>query len=130
MNRGQAALVLRVVLDVAALIGVAVGGYLLADGVLGVVFAVTFPTTAAVLWAVLRVPGDPGEAIVPVPGIVRFLLEIGLLAGAVALLIFVDRPFYGGIVAAITIAQYAAGFDRVVWLLTPSQSGNVRDPRA
>lgn len=129
VNRSQAALVVRFLVELTALIGLGVGGYLLAAGFAGIVLAVVFPVGAAAVWGVVRVPGDPGEAIYPVSGVVRLALELGLLGATVALLVAVDRSVYGLVLAALAVAQYALGFDRVTWLLgTESETG--RDPRA
>lgn len=130
MNRGQAALVLRGVVEILALIGLAVGGYLLGDGVLGYALAIGLPAGAATVWAIARVPGDPGEAIYPVPGVVRFALELGLFTGTVLLLVSVDRPVFAAVIAVLTTVQYGLAFERVAWLLGRGQSPNPRDPRA
>jgi Protein of unknown function (DUF2568) len=76
-----------------------------------------FPRIAIVLWGTFRVPGDPRDAPVAVPGIDRLALEwIILFGGAFALYSSVQKGW--GIALAVILAlHYATADDRVLWLI-------------
>jgi len=131
VNRSQAALALRGPLLVATVAAVATVGARLADGAVGTLLAVVFTVAVIVAWTVLRVPGDPLEAVVPIPGVARLLLELAVVVGAVAGLWLFDAPAFAVVLAGLAAAQYWAASDRVSWLVgLPHGSDTTRDPRA
>ena len=80
-------LTLRFLLEVAALVGLGLWGWSLSVGVVALTLATTFPLSAAIAWGTFNVPGDPsrsGNAPVPVPGAVRLVLELAVLATGAA----------------------------------------------
>ncbi|MFB6104976.1 MAG: DUF2568 domain-containing protein [Halobacteriaceae archaeon] len=131
MNRAQAALVLRPPLVIAILVAVARLGGSLAPGVFGSVLAVLFVVSTAGAWTVLRATGDPGEAVVPIPGRARIGLEVLIVGGATLGLWILDAPVFAVGLAALAAVQYGAAIDRVTRLLDlPVGAVPTRDPRA
>jgi hypothetical protein len=53
-----------------------------------------------------RVPGDPGDAPVPTPGIIRLLLE--------AIFFISATLFLAAIFVVLNVLQYAASYDRIL----------------
>lgn len=110
-------LVLRAILEIAAAIGLALGGLALAGGIVGWLLALALPIGAAACWATFRVPGDPGPSPWPIPGAARLLLELVLLgAGAVGWLL-AGWPLVGLLVAALIGGHCLMTADRIRWLL-------------
>ena len=65
-------------------------------------------------------PDDPsrsGGAPVPVPGILRLVLELGLFVSAVLCLRAVSLERWGAGLAVVVILHYAASYDRILWLV-------------
>lgn len=117
-------LALRFLLELAALAALAFWGWSTHAGSARVAWAVGLPLAAAVAWGTFRVPGDPGDAPVAVPGPVRLVLELGLFATAAGLLVAADRPVVAGTFAALVAVHYVIARERVRWLL-----GGVRGER-
>ncbi len=69
------------------------------------------------LWGTLRVPGDPGDAPVAVPGPVRLTLELAEFGAAAGLLMAAGRPALGIGLAVVVVLHYAVSYDRITWLL-------------
>ena len=108
-------LVLRFVLEVACLVGIAVAGWTVAPAV-GVAAAVT----AAAVWGVFAVPGDPsrsGDAPVRVPGWVRLLIELAVLLGGAAAWLVAGRPVVAVTITALLVLHHVVSLPRVRWLL-------------
>lgn len=66
---------LRGLLELAALLALGYWGWTTHAGLAAVGWAVGLPVLAAVLWGTFRVPGDPGDAPVAVPGTLRLALD-------------------------------------------------------
>lgn len=113
-------LAVRFLLEIAALVAIGYWGWSQHEGLLRFVLAVGGPLIAAILWGTLTVPGDPsrsGKAPVPVPGLVRLVLELALFAFAAWALYDAGQPTLALILAAIVIIHYALSYDRISWLL-------------
>ncbi len=110
--------VLRLVLEVAALVALGYAGWNLVDDALGrVALAVLLPLFAAGIWGVFRVDDDPKVAPVPVPGIVRLCIEFDFFAAAVVLLVVVGQVVGAVILGGLVLGHYAWGYRRVLWLV-------------
>jgi hypothetical protein len=112
-------LAVRFVLELAALVALAIGGYAAGTGAMAWILAIGLPGVAALAWGVFNVPGDrsrSGAAPVPVPGIVRLLVELDIFGAAVILGWFASPAFAIGLLVAVVI-HYALSRDRVKWLL-------------
>ena len=110
----------RFILELAALLALALWGSRQAEGVLSLVLALGVPALAATIWAVFRVPGDSsasGKAPVPVPGILRLALELGFFAFAA----WAFTTTVGGSAALVfggaVLVHYALSYDRLKWLV-------------
>lgn len=111
---------LRFVIELGALAAWAVVGSALAGGAAGWVVGVALSAAAAVAWGTFRVPGDRsanGNAPVPVPGVVRLMIELDVLLGAAVLLAVVESVWAGALLAAAVLVHYGATTRRVRWLL-------------
>lgn len=80
-------------------------------------FAILLPLSAAALWVVFRVEGDPGKAIVPVSGAVRLAVEGLLFGGAICMLFQMQYNKLAWLLLTGTIFHYAISFDRIYRLL-------------
>jgi hypothetical protein len=92
-------LALRFLLELAALAGLGVAGWSLASGFWRWLLVILLPLTAAVLWGVFAVPGDPS-----------------LFAGAAGCYLSGYRTA-GLVIATLVLAHYAISYDRIGWLL-------------
>ena len=117
-------LALRFLLELAALAAYAYWGWTAHEGIQRHLLGIGLPLLAAVLWGTFRVPNDPGNAPVPIPGPLRLLLEAAFFAGAVGLLATV-RSTPALVLGVLLVLHYAASYDRVLWLLrgAPGQPG-------
>ncbi len=110
-------LAVRFILELIALFSLGYWGWQQGDGLLRLLWAVGAPLLAALLWGIFRVPGDPGDAPVAVPGVVRLLGEGAFFAFAV----WAQRSAFPAPVAWIfgvaVLVHYAISYDRILWLL-------------
>lgn len=110
---------IRFILEIVALVSIGAWAKGRFPGALGFVLMIVFPLIAAVIWGTFNVSGDPsrsGAAPVPVPGIVRLLIELLILGlGAVALYSF--NPSYGWVFGIFMLVHYLLSYDRIAWLL-------------
>jgi hypothetical protein len=110
-------LALRAALEIAAAVGLLLGGLTLVGGPVGWLVALALPIGAAVLWATFRVPGDPGPAPSPVPGSARLALELVLLGTGALGWLLAGWPIVGFLVGALIVAHYLMTAERVRWLV-------------
>lgn len=112
-------LAFRFVLEIAAFAALAVGGYAIGSGIFSWVFAIGLPIVAMAAWGTFNVPGDrsrSGEAPVPVPGVVRLIVEIDVFGVAIVVAWFANPTFALVLLAGVVI-HYALSIDRITWLL-------------
>ena len=119
MSQNPLNLTVRFLLEILALI--ALGAWAMAQfaGVLGFALMILIPLLAATAWGVFNVKGDPsrsGKAPVPVPGIVRLLLELAFF-GSGCWALFSINPSYGWSFGAVTPVHYLLSYVRIIWLL-------------
>ncbi|HSM54917.1 MAG TPA: YrdB family protein [Candidatus Sulfomarinibacteraceae bacterium] len=117
MSANPLNLALRFLLEIAGLVAMAYWGWATHERPWHVVWAIGLPLLAAVLWGTFRVPGDPGDAPVAVPGLLRLLLEVLFFAGAVALLALAERRSLGLAFGVVVVVHYLVSYDRVLWLV-------------
>lgn len=82
--------------------------------------AITAVLIAGALWGIFKVPGDPssnGKAVVPVNGVLRFLLEFTFFFVAVFVLVLDESYWFTGIFSFLIFFHYLISLDRFVWLL-------------
>jgi hypothetical protein len=78
------------------------------------------PLALAIVWGTFAVPNDPsrsGHAPIPIPGVVRLVLEWANFAFAVWALYSLGRPVPGVILGIVTAVHYALSYDRFTWLV-------------
>jgi hypothetical protein len=112
-------LAFRLVLEVAAVAALAIGGYAIGTGAFSWMFAIGLPVAAMAAWVTFNVPGDrsrSGEAPVPVPGVVRLLVEADVF-GVAVIVVWFANPTYAWILLAGVVLHYALSIDRIKWLL-------------
>ena len=113
-------LALRFLLEVAALVAIGYWGFSQHSGIWRFLLGIGLPVIAAAAWATFAVPDDPsrsGKAPVPVPGVLRLVLELSLFGVAAWALYDASSTMLALILAIITIAHYALSYDRVAWLV-------------
>jgi hypothetical protein len=107
----------RFLLELSILASLGYWGWTEHDGIWRFLWGAGLPLAAAILWGTFRVPNDPGDAPVQVPGLVRLLLELALFGAAVGLLVAADRSVTATVLGAVVVLHYAVSYDRVAWLL-------------
>ena len=112
-------LAIRFALELVLLAGLAYWGWHLGGGgATGVLLAVLLPVVAGALWGIFRTLGDHGgRPVVPVPGIVRFGLEIALIGIATyGVWTSGSRAAAETMLTAFAL-HYAVTWPRTAWLL-------------
>lgn len=120
MSQNPLNLAVRFLLELVALAALAYWGWTQHTGALRFLLALGLPLLAAILWATFSVPGDrsrSGKAPVPVPGILRLLLEALLFISAVWCLQDAGATTLAWIMGVLLVAHYALSYDRIAWLL-------------
>jgi hypothetical protein len=107
----------RFALEILALIAMGYWGWRQGDGAWRYLLALGVPLLAAALWGIFRVPGDPGEAPVAVPGVVRLVLEAAFFSFAVWALGDVGADGQALALGALVVVHYLISYDRVIELL-------------
>jgi hypothetical protein len=113
-------LAVRFILEMAGLVALGWWGWNQGEGILRFLLALGIPFLAAVLWGTFAVPDDPsrsGEARVPVPGIVRLMLELAFFVLATWSLFATGLTTLGWIYGIAVLIHYVISYDRVMWLV-------------
>jgi len=119
MSKNPINLIVRFMLEIIALVAIGAWAKTQFSGVPGYVMMILIPLIAAVIWGTFNVKGDPsrsGKAPVPVPGLVRLLIELIFFAFATWTLFHFNLT-YGWVFGGITLVHYALSYDRIQWLL-------------
>jgi hypothetical protein len=104
----------------AAWVSLGYWGFSQHTGIWRFVLGIGLPVIAAALWAIFAVPDDhtrSGRAPVPIPGVLRLVLELALFGLAAWALCDAGRLMLAPIMAGITVIHYALSWDRIAWLL-------------
>ena len=117
MSNHPVLLAVRFLLELAGLYALGYWGWTQHTGAGRYLWAIGLPLLAAVLWGTFRVPGDPGDAPLAVPGAVRLLLEAAFFGGAVWALAASGRGIWAVTLAVIVLVLYALSYDQIVWML-------------
>jgi hypothetical protein len=113
MSKNPLVLTLMFLLELALLFALGYWGWTQHEGIARILLTIGLPLVAAVLWGVFRVPGEPGDAIVAVPGAVRLLLELGLFALAILLLASAGQTTAATLFGGLVVLEYALSYDRI-----------------
>lgn len=106
----------RFILEIIALIIFSQWGWH-QGGVMRYVLSVSLPVTAMIIWAVFRVPGDPGKAPVAINGKARLLLELVFFSLAILALPDLNHQTSALLYATVLVIHYmiSAGRIRKLW---------------
>jgi hypothetical protein len=113
-------LVVRFLLEIAALIALGYWGYQMAEGGLRYIVAGGIPLLAAAVWGIFAVRGDPsrsGKAPVPVSGLIRLIIEFAFFALAAVGMYSSGMQTLALVFALAVAAHYALSLDRIRWLV-------------
>ena len=119
-------LAFRFLLEITALTFIGIWGWQMGAGWTRFALALVFPVFAASLWGIFNVPNDPsrsGKAPVPVPGIVRLLIELAYFAFATWGIYDLGFSRLSMVLGIAVILHYLVSYDRVLWLLQKQKSG-------
>ena len=119
MSQNPLNLAVRFLLEIIALVALGAWARAQFSGALSFILMILVPLLAATAWGVFNVKDDPsrsGKAPVPVPGLVRLLLELTFF-GLATLALYSLNQTYGWIFGAVTLAHYLLSYDRIRWLL-------------
>jgi len=120
MGSHPANLMLRFLLELCVL---AVGGYWgwsVSRGFTRFLLVWGVPLLLAIVWGTFAVPDDPsrsGRAPIPVPGVLRLLLELANFCFGVWALYSLGHPVPGLILAVLVVVHYLLSYDRITWLV-------------
>ena len=120
-------LIIRFLLEIAALLAMGVWGWWQSDHWWRYLLSIGIPVFAASIWGVFAVPNDPsrsGSAPVAVPGILRLIIE--LIFFAIAIWVINDLGYHitSITLGVITVFHYIISYDRIFWLIRQSNYNN------
>jgi hypothetical protein len=119
MSQNPINLAVRFLLEIISLVVLGAWAKAQFSGALGFILMIVVPLLAAVIWGTFNVKGDPsrsGKAPVPVPGLIRLLIELCFF-GFATWALFSFNPTYGWIFGLVTLLHYILSYDRIIWLL-------------
>jgi len=108
---------LRFLLEIGALFSLGVWGWQKGEGWVRFALGFGIPIAAATLWAIFRVPNDPGPAPVAVPGVLRLLFELAYFAFAVWALYDLGDIIIAWILGITVTLHYISSYDRILWII-------------
>lgn len=117
-------LLVRFLLEIAALAGLALGGWHLVDGWARPLLSTGLLLSAMAIWGIFRVPGDPsskGHAPIAVGGTTRLTIEAVVFAGAVGGFFIAGHAAIGLSLACAVAIHYVVSYRRLGWLLAASK---------
>lgn len=120
MSKNPVILALAFFLEIAALVAMGYWGWTQHDGIGRVLWTIGLVVGASAMWGIFRVPNDPTNAVVAIPGVARLGLEAFFFGLAVILLAAADRTNTAAILGIVIVLYYAASYDRIAWLLKQS----------
>ena len=82
--------------------------------------AISIPVVFMSIWGVFAVPNDrsrSGNAPIPIPGPLRFVLELAIFSFSIWCLIEIDKAVLGMILGGLVVLHYGLSIERITWLL-------------
>ena len=113
-------LAIRFILELTTLLAAGFWAWNLEMGWPRYILMILLPLLLAATWGIFAVPGDPsrsGKTVIPVPGIIRLMLELGFFAFGAWAINDAGHATAALIIAAIAALHYLTSYDRVRWLL-------------
>ena len=120
MGSNQINLAIRFLLEISALVAMGVWGWRQSDNWVRFGLAFGIPIMAALIWGLLAVPDDPsrsGSAPIPIPGIIRLLIEIAFFGLSAWMLYNLQYVRLSWILGLIVTTHYLISYDRILWLI-------------
>lgn len=114
-------LILRFLLEIAALFAVGWWGWRQSDSWTRILWAVGLPLVMAVIWGTFAVPEDPsrsGNAPVVTPGIIRLVIELAFFGLATWTLYDLRMTRASMLFGLVVLIHYGLSYDRISWLLS------------
>ena len=112
---------IRFLLELIALVSVGFWGWKSYEGILQYVLGLGLPILMTIVWGTFAVPDDPsrsGKAPIPVPGLIRLIIEFIFFALAVWALFDLEYTRLSYTLGGIVLIHYLVSYDRVRWLLS------------
>ena len=113
-------LVIRFLLELAALFAIGIWGWQLSEGLIRFSLAFGIPIIFAAIWGIFAVPNDPsrsGKAPIIVPVIIRLTIDLGFFAFASWTLYDTGYATLTWILAVTVLIHYIISYDRILWLI-------------
>ena len=110
-------LLIRFLMEIAALVIMAMWGWHCTSGWTRYLYAIGLPVVAATIWGIFRIPNDPKPAPVEVPGIVRLAYEFVFFGFATWALHDMGYTALSYVMGCVTLISYTAGYDRTLKML-------------
>ncbi|ULQ55189.1 YrdB family protein [Flavihumibacter rivuli] len=117
MNNHPINLTLRFLLELFALYSMGRWAWVTQEGISKYLLAIGLPLVAAAAWGIFRVPNDPGNAMVAIPGWSRLLLETVFFGLAILLLWRSGAITPAKYFLFITLLHYIVSYDRIAWII-------------
>ena len=113
-------LAVRFILELSALLTMGIWGWHQSESWPRLVLALGIPLLVAGIWGTFAVPEDPsrsGKAPVPVPGILRLVIELAVFGFAVWALYNLGNTTLSWIMLIVVLLHYSVSYDRIIWLI-------------
>lgn len=117
MNSHPLNLAVRFLLEIALIVIFAYWAWNRFDGMLKYILTIALPFLGILVWAIFKVEGDPGKAIIAINGRTRLIIEFVLFGSAFLMLRSLNFNKISLVLLIITILHYVASYDRIKWLL-------------
>jgi hypothetical protein len=117
MSKNPLLLLIRFLMELAALAIVAMWGWHCSTDWTKYLLAIGLPLIAATIWGVFRIPNDPNPAPVEVPGIVRLSYELFLFGFSTWALYDMGYITYSYVMGIVIIVSYVGSYDRTLKML-------------
>ena len=120
MGSNRINLTIRFLLEISALVSMGIWGWQQREDWIRFVLAFGIPLAAAAVWGIFAVRDDPsrsGSAPVPVPGLIRLLLELAFFGLSVWMLYHMQYMRLSWILGITVAIHYLISYDRIRWLI-------------
>jgi hypothetical protein len=120
MGSNRVNLAIRFLLEIAALVSMGIWGWRQREDWIRFILAIGIPLAAAVAWGLFAVRDDPsrsGAAPIPVPGLIRLLLELAFFGLSVWMLYHMQYLRLSWILGITVALHYLISYDRIRWLI-------------
>lgn len=109
-------LFIRFLLEITAVVTFSIWGWK-NGGSARYLLAIVLPVAAMAIWAIFRVPGDPGNAPVATKGIIRLLIESLFFGMATVAFFSLSNKTYSWIFLSVLVLHYVFSYERVARFL-------------